>query len=343
MKRFVLILMMSLAAAGLWAQDLAVFQEGFENFATDMAATLSYNATIGNNWSDAYIGGFPHFGVGISVGATTVPSESLDGLFVSMDVPVPSAIGSLGLPIPAAAVSAKIGGLFLPFDVGLKAMVMPAAATQALSAADISADYKLLGGNVRFALLKQNILMPDVSVGLGYNRMTGSLSMPLDIATQTFEFTTPDTFTHTLEVTQPDLAMDWTTDSFDFTLQVSKSVLFLRPYLWAGYSLGKSSVNGGMSASMTYDNGDDTDGTVGPVPVTDAEIAEIKANLAAAGIDVPDISADGFMFGSENNDPVLRLYGGLSLDLFILMLDTQVTWVPGTGSLGGTATIRIQL
>ncbi len=162
MKRFVLILMMSLAAAGLWAQELAVFQDGFETFATEMAATLSYNATIGNNWSDAYIGNFPHFGVGISVGATTVPSDSLDELFDSMGVAVPSAIGSMGLPIPAAAVSAKLGGFVLPFDVGIKAMILPAAATEALSAADISADYKLFGGNVRFALLKQNILMPDV-------------------------------------------------------------------------------------------------------------------------------------------------------------------------------------
>jgi hypothetical protein len=340
MKRFVLILMMSLAATGLWAQDLAAFQDGFETFATDMAATLSYNATIGNNWSDAYIGGFPHFGAGISVGATTVPSDSLDALFVSMDVPVPSAIGSLGLPIPAAAVSAKLGGFVLPFDVGVKAMVLPAAATEALSAADISADYKLLGANVRFALLKQNILMPDVSVGLGYNRLTGSLSMPLDIApADYFIFNDPITSDpHYLRVTDPSLAMDWTTDSFDFTLQVSKSILFLRPYAGAGYSFGKSSVNGGMAALVQYDDGSGTFADITP-----ANLQTLKDNLVAAGIDVPDISADGFLFGSENNDPVLRLYGGLSFDLFILMLDTQVTWVPGTGSLGGTATIRIQL
>jgi hypothetical protein len=331
MKRFVLILMMSLAAAGLWAQDLAVFQEGFETFATDMAATLSYNATIGNNWSDAYIGGFPHFGAGISVGATTVPADSLDALFDSMGIAVPSSISSMGLPIPAAAVSVKLGGFVLPFDVGVKAMVLPAAATEALSAADISADYKLLGGNLRFALLKQNILMPDVSVGLGYNRLTGSISMPLDTASQSFTFS--DGTPHTIVVSNPDLAMDWTTDSFDFTLQVSKSVLFLRPFVGAGYSLGKSTVNGGMEASMTYDGS----------PVNAAQVEAMKTDLAEAGIDVPDISTDGFMFESENNDPVLRLYGGLSVDLFILMLDTQVTWVPGTGSLGGTATIRIQL
>ncbi len=334
MKRFVLILMMSLAAAGLWAQNLEDFQAGFEAFATDMASTLSYNATIGNNWSDAYIGKFPHFGVGVSAGLTTVPSEPLEALFVSMgNVEVPSAVAKMGLPIPAAAVSAKLGGLFLPFDVGVKAMILPAEATEALSSAGIAADYKLLGGNVRFALLKQNILMPDVSVGLGYNRLTGSISMPLDIPTQTFTFEEQDSTPHTLEVTQPDLAMDWTTDSFDATIQVSKSLLFLRPYIGAGYSFGKSTVNGGMKAAMLYDG----------VTVTDEEVDQMKADLAAAGISVPDISADGFKFGADNNDPVVRLYGGLSLDLLILMFDTQVTYVPKTKSLGATGTIRIQL
>lgn len=339
MKRIVLILMMSLAAAGLWGQNLEDFQTGFQTFATDMAATLSYNATIGNNWSDAYIGKFPHFGVGLSAGVTTVPSASLKDLFTSMDIPVPSAVADIGLPIPAAAVSAKLGGLFLPFDVGVKAMVLPAEATEALSSAGIAADYKLLGGNIRFALLKQNLLLPDVSVGFGYNRLAGSISMPLDIESQSFTFTPPEDVEHTLEVTQPDLAMDWTTDSFDATIQISKSLLFLRPYAGAGYSFGKSSVNGGMKATMLYDDGQGD----GPTEITDTKLQELKTALAEAGISVPNISADGFMFGSESTEPVLRLFGGLSLDLLILMLDTQVTYVPKTKSLGGSAMIRIQL
>jgi hypothetical protein len=332
MKRFVLILMMSLAAAGLWAQDLAKFQSGFETFATDMAATLSYNATIGNNWSDAYIGKFPHFGVGVSTGVTTVPFGSLDKLFESMGDGVPAALGSMGLPIPAAAVSAKLGGLFLPFDIGVKAMVLPASVTESLSSADIAADYKLLGGNVRFALLKQNLLFPDVSVGLGYNRLTGSISIPLGIEGKSFTFN-DGAENHTIAVNKPKLAMDWATNSFDFTLQVSKSLLFLRPYAGAGYSMGESSVKGGMKATMTY-NGS---------PITDAEIAKMEADLGKAGISVPKISAEGFMFEAKNNTPVLRLYGGLSLDLLILMFDTQVTYVPTTESLGLTGTIRVQL
>lgn len=340
MKRFVLISMMALAAAGAWAQDLATFQAGFTTFSVDMASTLSYNATVGNNWSDAYLGSFPHFGVGLAGGITAVPSESLEALFTSMGVAMPDSIKSLGLPVPAAALSAKIGGLILPFDVGLKAMILPESVASSLSASGVTADYQLFGGNVRFGLVKEGLLFPDVSIGAGYNRLSGSVKMALDTASQTYTFNDGST-DQSLTVTDPDLSMEWTTNSFDFTLQVSKKFLFIRPYLGTGLSVGKSTVNGGMAAAMLYD--DDTSTPGDEVDVTDAEVAAIKQALADAGLDVPDISADGFMFGSENSDPVIRLYGGFSLELLILSLDLQGTYVPSTKSLGASAMVRVEL
>ena len=337
MKRFILISMIVLAAAaGAWGQTLADFQAGFTVFSADMASTLSYNATVGNNWSDGYIGGFPHFGVGLAVGMTAVPASSIEAFFTAMDVTMPDSLKTFGLPVPAAALSAKLGGLILPFDVGLKAMVLPSSVASVLSASGVTADYSLIGGNIRFAVLKENILLPDVSIGAGYNRLKGSIQMPLNIATQTYSFD-PGTGTQTLTVTDPDMSMEWTTDSFDFTLQVSKSLLFLRPYAGVGYSLGKSTVSGGMAASMVYDDG------TGPVTLDSAGVAQLKSELAVAGIDVPDISADGFMFGSESTSPVLRVYGGLSFEILVIKLDTTVTYVPATKSLGASAMVRFQL
>jgi len=217
MKRFILVCTMTLAAIGAWAQDLSDFQDGFEIFAGQMAPTLSYNATIGNNWSDAYIGNFPHFGVGVALGATMIPVESLSALFLSIadELSVPTELAKLGLPIPAAALSAKLGGLFLPFDIGIKGMILPESITSSLLNAGISADYTLLGGNLRFGIIKSNLLLPDVSIGIGYNRLDGSISMPLDIEGQSFSFGT-----HTLAVPEPTLKFDWGTDSYDLTLQV---------------------------------------------------------------------------------------------------------------------------
>lgn len=340
MKRIVLISMMALAAAGAWAQDLGTFQTGFETFATDMAATLSYNATIGNNWSDAYIGQLPHFGVGLAVGFTAVPAASVESFMqTALNQPLPDALKQVGLPIPAAAVSVKIGGIILPFDVGVKAMILPPQATSALSAQGIAADYKLFGGNVRIGLVKEGLLFPDVSFGAGYNRLMGSVNVPLSVPDQTYTFTAITD--QSLRVSDPDLQLDWTTDSFDFTLQVSKKVLFLRPFAGLGYSMGSSTVGGGLAAKMYYD--DDTTTSGDEVLVTSAEVAAIKQALADASQPVPDISADGFLFSATNADPVLRVYGGLSLNLFFLNLDLQGIYVPKTKGLGANAMIRVQL
>jgi len=340
MKRIVLICMMALAAAGAWAQDsLTAFKAGFESFAADMAATLSYNATIGNDWSDAYIGQLPRFGVGLAVGFTAVPAESLKAFFNSIDETMPTELEKIGLPIPAAALSAKIGGIILPFDLGVKAMVLPPEATGALSAQGIAADYKLFGGNVRVGLIKEGLLLPDLSFGAGYNRLMGSVNVPLDIPDQSYTFTAGTN--RSLRVSDPDLQLDWTTDSFDFTLQVSKKVLFLRPFAGLGYSMGTSTVGGGLAAKMYYDN--DTSSLGDEVLVTSAEVAAIKQALADAGQPVPEISADGFLFSATNADPVLRLYGGLSLNLFFLNLDLQGIYVPKTKGLGANAMIRVQL
>ena len=333
MKRIAIVILLALVAAGAWGQDLAGFQEGFDGFATALAPTLSYNATAGNNWSDAYIGNFPRFGVGAAVGFTSVPVDKLDALIgtIGTGVEIPEALSQLGLPVPAAALSAKIGGFVLPFDIGLKAMMLTPEMTASFDAMGFSFDYSLFGGNVRYALVKQNLLLPDVSIGAGYNRLSGAISMPLDIAGQSFTFN-DGTLDHTLAVSDPDLALAWTTDSFDFTVQASKKILFIEPYVGAGLSVGKSTVRGGIESQLTYDG----------AAVTEDQVQEIKDALEAAEITVPDLSADGFMFGSEDSSPAFRVYGGLSLSLFVIKLDTSVTYAPASQSLGAQVMLRLQ-
>ena len=38
-------------------------------------------ADVGLRWSDAYIGGFPHFGVGTTVGFIVAPMDDIDQFF----------------------------------------------------------------------------------------------------------------------------------------------------------------------------------------------------------------------------------------------------------------------
>ena len=77
MKRSVVALAIALsAAAALYPQStLAGFETAFSSFAGDMAGSLALDSTIGSDWSDAYIGGFPNFGVGVTAGAAFVSSD----------------------------------------------------------------------------------------------------------------------------------------------------------------------------------------------------------------------------------------------------------------------------
>jgi hypothetical protein len=177
-------------------------------------------------------------------------------------------------------------------------------------------------------LVKEGILFPDVSFGAGYNRLMGSVLVPVNIGDQTFDIDGKD-----LVIQDPKLDLGWTTDSFDFTIQVSKKVLFLRPFAGLGYSLGSSKVAGGLKSSMEYDGS----------PVTEGTIDGIIADMIDAGIPAPSLSTSGFLFSATNADPVLRVYGGVSLSLLFLNLDLQGIYVPKTKGLGANAMIRVQL
>ena len=323
MKRFIAIAIITLTAAGIHSQTptLSGFQTAFSGFAGEMAGNLAVNSTIGSNWSDAFIGRFPHFGAGVTTGATFIAPGSFTPLFdVLLPGSTPTALKSLGMPIPSAVVTLKLGLPFLPFDVGVKGGYIPASIGGSLkSLTGISADYASLGLQLRYALIKQNLLLPNVSIGAAYNYQKGNLRAPTGIPSQTLT-----DGTNSITLSSPDLSLDWTSNTFDFTAQVSKQLLFLVPYLGAGYTLGTSSVTGGLDSSIT----------------TTGSAAALAAYLAANG---GTLTPTGFYYSATSTTPVLRVYGGLSFRIILIDFDTQVMYVPVTKGLGFSATARVQL
>jgi hypothetical protein len=328
MRKFIAIAaVILLAVSGAFAQvNLSDFQSAFEGFAADMAGTLAVNSTIGSNWSDAYIGGFPHFGVGATVGAAFASADSAKTLFEATGGSLPSEFDKLGVPIPAAVLTAKIGIPFLPIDVGVKGGFIPPSVGEALNkSSGMTVDYKNFGIQARYAIIKQNIALPNVSVGVAYNYQAGSIKAPSGIGSQTFNVATDQGAT-TISASDPKVSLDWTSNIFDFTLQVSKKFLFIIPYAGAGLSVGKSTVEGGVASAVT------TSYTGG----VDALNSWFEANGG------PSIEDQGFTYSAEATKPAFRLYGGFSLRILV-DLDLQAMYVPATKSLGASATLRFQL
>ncbi len=339
MKRFLLVLIILCAAAGAFAQtyDFSQFQTGFQAFADDVADSLPFNASIGLNWSDAYIGQFPHMGFGVSVGATTIPFDSVDSVFAAIGEPTPTELEPLrpyGLPIPAYTAEVRIGGFGIPFDIGLKGGYIAPEWLQGLISG-INVDYLMVGGDVRFGLLKDQGWVPALSVGAGYTYMKGAVGMPGIFGTgpvTVSDFTVPDGgggfTTYSLGFTDPSLDFNWQTNAIDVKAQVSKKLLLFTFSAGLGGTYGISQAGGAVKSTMT----------ITPTP-TPAEQALIDAYLAANGMTMGD---QGFTVTSAANGWALRAFGGVSMNLLIVRLDLNAMYNFLSGSYGASVNLRLQ-
>ncbi|NLJ47353.1 MAG: hypothetical protein GX430_12455 [Treponema sp.] len=264
------------------------------------------------------------------MGANFVPADSAEPLFTAAGETLPSELANLGIPIPAAALSFKIGLPFLNMDVGVKGGLIPDSASGVLSGQGIEATYETLGVNLRYALLKDRLVIPAVSIGASWNYLRGSILTGLGAGPTDYDYTAGP-YTYTVTVSDPELTLDWEANTFDFTLQVSKNLLIFTPYAGAGITIGNTSVTGGMSATTSVSDND-------PGTGTDEEIITLLEN--ATGIEITD---QGFLVSAESTAPTIRIYGGTSINILIFKLDLMASYVPATQALGAQVMARIQL
>ncbi len=327
-KMAIAVLLVALAASPAMAQldtPYSDYKKGFQDFAEGVASALPLNAAIGLNWSDAYIGNFPHFGLGLTVGAAAVPwsaFEKVDSMLGGDISSEYSAIKDYGAPIPAIAVEGRIGGFILPFDVGVKVGFLPDG-SKALLPSGVTADYLMFGGDVRYALLKGGAVMPKLMVGAGYTYLKGSVGMADAVAGSSF-----DVGGYEIESTTSDLTFDWEASVIDLKAQISKGFLVLTPYLGVGASLAVAEAGGGLDGKVTVDGAD----------ATPAQIAAIEA------ITGEDFDPNkGFFVTSSENGWSFRLYGGVSVNLWILKVDLTGMYNLVSGNYGASVSGRIQL
>lgn len=351
MKRALVIVLLLALAATAWGQEattLGAYEDGFQNFVEEFSKSLPMNSTIGLNWSDAYIGQLmrvpPNFGVGITAGVTTIPYRAFEDLFDDLGVAIPGEISdfsAVGVPFPAYAIDARIGGFILPFDVGLKFGTLPGG----VDFGDANVEYTMFGADVRYAVMEQGIgLKPDVSLALGYNRLNGSIAVPSGLGQiQIAEVPTGPSTTTTLALDEPDLEFDWGANVFDLRAQASKKILFIEPHIGLGAAFGLADSSAGLFTTVYTD--DNSNGSLDTgEELTDAEIQQIKEAAAAQGVALPeDFDQTGLGVSSNVNTFALRIFGGTSFNILIMRLDLGLMYNITSGSVGGSLGARIQL
>ncbi len=340
MKKTLSVIILVFACMGtIYAQtEIEDLQASFEGFTDSMSAVLPLNAAVGLTWSDAYIGHLPHFGVGVTGGAAFIPADEIKPLLADMGYELPSELDSLGIPLPAAMIEGRLGGIGLPFDIGVKFGFIPEAAQEALaeSAGDLSVDYLAFGADIRYSLIKERLLIPGVSVGAGFNYIKGGISTPIG-GDQNFHYDDGST-DHYVKITNPDLGLTWESKSIDLKLQVSKSVLFLTPYAGLGAAYGFSSAGYSLDSDVLYSTDDSSYS-----PITPAQQADLEAALAQGGIEAPDFSATGISYSAPADGWSFRAFGGFSVDLLALRLDLTAMYDFLAQTLAASAGVRIQL
>jgi hypothetical protein len=339
-KLLIIAALVVLVASGAFAQtySFSTFQSVFQSFASGSASALPLETSVGLNWSDAYIGQFPHFGIGLSVGAATLPYSAISSAIQNFAPggTLPSNLSflqSLGIPVPSYTIDVRIGGFVLPFDIGLRFGYVPPKALSAFSSTSI--DYLLIGGDVRYALVKEKGIIPAISVGLGYTYMRGDVYVPGVLGNSVVIANVQANGTnYYLRLTDPSLNVFWNSNVIDAKIQVSKSLFIITPYLGLGMSYGISNAGGGMQSSMEYS----TNSGLTYNPVTQTQLDDFNH---AFGTNFT-LQNEGFGVSSSANGFSTRVFGGLSFNLFIFKLGIGAEYEFLSGTYAGMVNARLQ-
>ena len=330
-KVFIVLLILTVSLSG-YSQvltDLTDIQKSVANFSADLAKSLPFNSSLGLNWADAYIGKFfpsvpPHFGIGASFGFTTLEMPVIKTLSGYFGYKLPFNTDKMFLP--AYTAEARLGGFFLPFDIGFKFGYLP---PLGLWGTNMKMNYMLAGGDIRFALLDRKVL-PKISLGLGLNYMKSGIGGKAgqDIV---IEY---GGAADTICLERPEVNLDWSTVSLDFKLQISKSFVIITPYLGVGGSYAWSSAGYSVDTKVTSD---------GSASLTAAELADIKQYLRNSGVDALDLGNSGLSSTIKDSAFNFRAFGGLSVNLMAFRLDLTGLYSFRDKNYGASFGARLQL
>jgi len=330
-------LILILASSPVFSFELEDLQDAVDDFSAAMAQSLPFNSTVGLNWSDAYIGQLlnapPHFGVGLSAGFTTIKIDAFNSLMKYFEYQIPLNI-PIGFPLPAYTIEARIGGLFLPFDIGVKFGYLDTSKMSLFEPFGVNIDYLLIGADIRYALIDSKLLPLKLSVGAGFNHLKGGISTTIKDSGTNYSFIAPDTLggqSYSISISDLDLGFLWQTNVLELKTHVSFPLFIITPYAGVGASYSWSTAGYKVKSDVTaYKNG-----TI--IPINN----DLKKILDGFG--VSNVSDDGFESMIEVSDWNVRVYGGISFNLAVVKLDLTVMYNIRDSAFGGTFGIRFQL
>jgi hypothetical protein len=154
---------------------LSEIASDLKDVSDDIRGTLAFTSSIGLAWSDTYVGQLigmpPHWGIGLSMGVTTLKADRLNTLLGKFGFTSDFALADKPLLL-AYTIDIRIGGFKqLPFDIGIKWGLLPYAPLFG----DISYEINSMGLDFRWEIVSGWLDTPHVSVGFEIDSVRGGL------------------------------------------------------------------------------------------------------------------------------------------------------------------------
>lgn len=276
---------------------------GFNDFSDVLTDVLPNTQTQQNVWSQAWIGGLPHFGFGLNAGASELDVTALKDVASALGIDVGDLRDSYVMPTVTADI--RIGGFILPFDIGFNICSLDSSKIGALETAidPVAFDFFTVGGDIRYAVIRGGGIFPRLSVGGGFSYTDGGVSVSDNGSKAALDFTSTTVFLST---------------------QASVKLLCLVPFVGGRVMFNKTNVDWSAKADWVQLSGNSD--------FADAQKWGLLPTNFSGG------SESGYF---EDIRP--QLYGGLSLDMLILDLTASASYDFLAKIPSGAVSVRLSL
>jgi opacity protein-like surface antigen len=313
----ILLVILMLAASQVFALDIdfPTLQKDFEKFSEKMIDALPFYSTIGLNWSDAYIGSFPHFGIGLTAGTITIDEKTITSTLKSLGLQESSSsLLSDKFLLPADSIDARIGIPVIPLDFGVKIGYLSPSWSESLL--NVGIKNTLIGLDVRYVIINSKVFPMRLSVGFGFNYLNGGISKTFS---DNINFKGNSIGLDDFTAKDPTVDFLWSTNTFELKAQASFPYKIVTPYAGAGVSYSWSKVSYKISASEPF-------------------IEEDKMRKF-----VTEVSKGSFETITKDKRLNTRVFGGISINLAYVRLDLTGMYEFIGGNYGATLGIRFQM
>ncbi|MDR1148094.1 MAG: hypothetical protein LBK66_05630 [Spirochaetaceae bacterium] len=258
---------------------LSEIASDLKDVSDDIRGALAFSSLIGLAWSDTYVGQLigmpPHWGIGLSMGITSLKADRLNDLLGKFGYTSDFALADKPLLL-AYTIDLRIGGFKqLPFDIGIKWGLLPYAPLFG----DISYEINSMGLDFRWEIVNGWLDTPSFSVGFEIDSVTGGLR---------------NTGNTTLTGLSSDIVVGgdstaglvWEVLVFSLKAQVAKNFWRPRLNMYAGLRLG------GYYAKTGYELSGGDGIMIGGTPLNQADLSGLASALDSASGNNTTFSVD---------------------------------------------------